>query len=50
MVWCRCVDVGTLDNGVSVLIQQYGPVMIVDLLRYDNFVVSFTESCPQRIT
>jgi len=24
--------------------------MIVDLLRYDNFVVSFTESCPQRIT
>jgi len=31
---------------------DYGlePVMIVDLLRYDNFVVSFTESCPQRIT
>jgi len=23
--------------------------MIIDLLRYDNFVVSFTESCPQRI-
>jgi len=24
--------------------------LIIDLLRYDNFVVSFTESCPQRIT
>ena len=25
-------------------------VVIVDLLRYDNFVVSYTESYPQRIT
>jgi len=25
-------------------------VMIVDLLRYDNFVVCYTESYPQRIT
>jgi len=24
--------------------------LIIDLLRYDNFVVSFTESYPQRIT
>jgi len=26
------------------------PLVIVDLLRYDNFVVCYTESYPQRIT
>jgi len=59
---CRrlCVLVGANQtnwwNGSFLQVQTSGwysadpRLVIVDLLRYDNFVVCYTESYPQRIT
>jgi len=32
-----------------IILEYYADWLIVDLLRYDNFVVCYTESYPQRI-